>query len=63
MGDNNERFLKINVISIYKYIFILFVLEFVYFVKFNIIIDIFRLVKLFKIYVGLWRLIVIIFNI
>lgn len=53
----------INVISIYKYIFILFVLEFVYFVKFNIIIDIFRLVKLFKIYVGLWRLIVIIFNI
>lgn len=62
MGDNNQRFLKINFISTHKHIPISPVLEFAYFVKFNIIIDIFRSVKLSKTYAGSRRPIVTTFN-
>lgn len=61
MGDNNQRFLKINVISTHKHICISPVLELAYFV-FNIIIDIFRSVKLSKTYAGSRRPIVTTFN-
>lgn len=62
MGDNNQRFLKINVISTHKHIPISPVLELAYFVKFNIIIDIFRSVKLSKTYAGSRRPIVTTFS-
>lgn len=62
MGDSNQRFLKINVISTHKHIPISPVLEFAYFVKLNIIIDIFRSVKLSKTYAGSRRPIVTTFS-
>lgn len=62
MGDNNQRFLKINVISTHKHIPISPVLELAYFVKFNIIIDTFRSDRLSKTYAGSRRPIVTTFS-